>query len=376
MKKITFLFALLTALILASCSSNSYTIEGVITETTYEGKTVYLQLPDTAKSEGYNIVDSVVIADSKFTLKGSLKKEEMPALAILSVGKISEMDLMSDKAPVINLIIEPGTITTEIGENNFKIGGTPINDDYNKIYASLHKLSELGSMPDNENKETEYRAQLDTVQNVMFSFTKKNAHNKIGEHMILSSLQGRAFLPEQYLELIAATDTSFRNQPEVQQLKMMLDQVIEQQKHQKLQEERFLGKDFIDGTIMSKDGKHVKLSNYVGKGKYVLIDFWASWCRPCLQEMPYLVDVYDRYKSKGFEIVGVSTDTDLVAWHNVIDKLNLQWLHFNEPTEELAKTYNLMGIPASFLVDPSGKIIAINLRGSALQEKLYEIFTK
>lgn len=376
MKKITFFLALLTALIFASCSSNSYTIEGVITETTYEGKTVYLQLPDTAKSEGYNVVDSAVIADSKFTLKGSLKKEEMPALAILSVGKISEMDLMSDKAPIINLIIEPGTITAEIGENNFKIGGTPINDDYNQIYAALHKLSELGSIPDNENKETEYRAQLDTVQNVMYSFTKKNAHNKIGEHMILSSLQGRSFQPEQYIELIAATDTSFRNKPEVQQLKMMLDQVIEQQKHQKMLEEKLIGQDFIDGPIMSKDGKHVKLSSYVGKGKYVLIDFWATWCRPCMQDMPYLVDVYGKYKNKGFEIVGVSADQDLVAWHNVIEQGNLQWLHFNDPSGELGTAYNIIAIPSSFLVDPAGKIIAVNLRGSALQEKLYEIFNK
>lgn len=376
MKKITFLLALLTALIFASCSNNSYTIEGVMTETTYEGKTIYLQLPDTAKSDGYNIVDSAVIADSKFTLKGSLNKEENPSLAFLSVGKISDMDLSVDQSPIINLILEPGTISTEVGENNFKIGGTPINDDYNNIYIELHKLSELNSLPESEDKGKKQLAQLDSVQSVMFSFTKKNAHNKIGEHMILSSLQGRAFEPEQYLELIAATDSSFRNQAEVQQLKMMLDQVIEQQKHQKMLEEKFIGQNFIDGSIMSKAGKHVQLSSYVGKGKYVLIDFWATWYRPCIQEMPYLIDVYDRYKNKGFEIVGVSSDQDLVAWHNVIEQGNLQWLHFNDPAGELGKAYNIIAIPSSFLVDPSGKIIAVNLRGSALQEKLYEIFTK
>ncbi|PST83307.1 thioredoxin [Pedobacter yulinensis] len=121
-------------------------------------------------------------------------------------------------------------------------------------------------------------------------------------------------------------------------------------------------------TLKSIDNKPVNLADF--KGKYVLIDFWASWCQPCRQENPNIVRVFKKYSTKNFTILGVSLDTDPAAWKQAIAADGLTWTHagelmdFNGPTVE---KYRVQAIPTSFLVDPSGKIVAKNLRGDDLE---------
>lgn len=124
------------------------------------------------------------------------------------------------------------------------------------------------------------------------------------------------------------------------------------------------------------DGKNIKLSSL--KGKYVLLDFWASWCRPCRGESPNLVNAYAKYKNKGFEIYQVSLDKEKAPWTNAItmDKLS-EWIHVSDLRFwdcAAAKLYNVTSIPKSYLLDKDGKIIAMDLRGPALDAKLAEIF--
>jgi peroxiredoxin len=128
-------------------------------------------------------------------------------------------------------------------------------------------------------------------------------------------------------------------------------------------------------ALPDPQGNIVKLSSM--KGQYVLVDFWAKWCGPCRQENPNVVRAYQKYKDKGFTVYGVSLDRSKADWLQAIEQDNLTWTHVSDLKywqSEAAKTYNITGIPFSLLLDPNGVIIAKNLRGAALHQKLAEIF--
>ncbi len=129
-----------------------------------------------------------------------------------------------------------------------------------------------------------------------------------------------------------------------------------------------------DFTIKDTLGNPVTLSSF--RGKYVLIDFWASWCGPCRKENPNLVKAFNTYKNKGFTILGISFDTKKEDWLNAIHKDGLPWTHVSElegNDSQTGKLYHVQGIPDNFLIDPSGKIIGRQLRGDQLEKKLREI---
>ncbi len=142
-------------------------------------------------------------------------------------------------------------------------------------------------------------------------------------------------------------------------------------------EKRAPGKTFHELLMQDMDGKDVTLSQWVGRGNYVLVDFWASWCGPCRMEMPNVLACYERYHDKGFEVVGVSFDKQKNAWQAAVKQLGLRWPQMSDLKGwqcAAAGLYGVSSIPSNVLVDPKGVIVAMDLRGKALGDKLREIY--
>lgn len=138
-----------------------------------------------------------------------------------------------------------------------------------------------------------------------------------------------------------------------------------------------VGQPFIDFVQADTSGRPIRLSNY--KGKYVLLDFWASWCHPCRAENPNILSAYNLYKSKNFTVLAVSLDEDLNKWKKAIKEDKMPWQQVSDLKgfkNSIAKTYGISAIPCNFLIDPKGIIVAKDLRDVALKNKLAEVLGK
>ena len=136
------------------------------------------------------------------------------------------------------------------------------------------------------------------------------------------------------------------------------------------------GTRFADISMKNLAGETVRLSDWVGRGQYVLVDCWASWCGPCRQEMPHVKEAYATYHPRGFEIVGISLDNKQEAWQKAVTDMGITWPQMSDLKGwqcEAAKLYNIRSIPATILFDPEGKVVATDLRGDALARKLEKL---
>ncbi|WP_316794418.1 TlpA disulfide reductase family protein [Pedobacter frigoris] len=188
--------------------------------------------------------------------------------------------------------------------------------------------------------------------------------------------------PNSYFAMHSLPEANYRNKPEVilevfnkmsEKLRLSYDG---QSLYKLLNADKVTALGSVAPNFTQKDpnGKAVSLSDY--KGKYVLVEFWASWCSPCRAESPNLLKQYAAYKDKGFEILGVSVDSDKAKWLEAIKKDGLTWTQVSDLKgweSEARKVYGISGVPANFLISPDGKIIGAHLMGEVLNKKLNEL---
>ncbi len=321
MKKLTYLLA--AAAVFTACNSgnNGYTVTGTIEGAT-DGDTVYLQTV-----EGRQLVklDSAIIANGTFTFKGT---QDTAANRYITYNPAGTEGMIMD------FFLENGKINIKLNEKQ------------------------------RESKSKEMDALQDKMMEVAKAGISQNITNAVGVHLLKSNYY---YLDVKELDpLVSQIPATYSNDATVIRIKENVEKM----------KATAVGKKFTDFEMQTPEGKTVKLSDYVGKGKTVLVDFWASWCGPCRREMPNLVEAYAKYKNKNFEIVGVSLDQSADSWKEAIKKLNITWPQMSDLKYwncEGAKLYAVSSIPHTVLIDGDGIILARGLHGEELQEKLAEV---
>lgn len=356
----------------ASAQSTDFIIQGEAPKDR-SPKKLYL----TYLKAGRSIVDSTDIINGAFVFKGNLFE---PAESWLHYEKSTKglSDLRS-KADIKNFYLEPGItrITLHNSLNTAEIADSKLNIDfikYNKLLDSLNlgiqnlrraaatDMQERGTFPTKLKalEKGKINAYVDYIQHNPSSYFSLDA---------LTYLLYTDFSPSQIESLYSGIAVNLQNSDKGMALK----------KNLKFEKLTAVGNPVMDFTQNDVNNKPVSTKDF--RGKYLLIDFWASWCGPCRAESPHLVQAYEEYRDKGFEILGVSLD-DLKqrdAWLKAIADDKLTWTQVSDLKgwkNEASVMYGVRGIPSNFLIGPDGKIIARNLRGMQVQEKLKEIFQK
>lgn len=385
MKKIIYL--LFPALFLFSCGdkdNSNFSISGIISNA--DGKELILSK---ITPEATTPVDTVKLeADGKFEFKSSTSFPDFYGLEL--AGNQGFIILVVDSTEKITLNADSETFMDTYSVEGSK-NSILLKELYGELNKVLVKIDSLGrifqaSMGKEDfetvkaNLDSSFVQVIDKHRDYTKKFIDKNTNSPVSIIALYQSVaQNTPVLSiEEDIEYFEKTDKAlFALYPKSSfaiNLHDLMGQIKEQQ--QSPQTEIGINDQAPDIDLPSPKGKNIKLSSL--RGKYVLLDFWAAWCRPCRQENPNVLANYNKYKGKGFTIYQVSLDKTKDDWTKAIeaDKLGA-WHHVSDLAFwdcAPARQYGVRAIPANFLLDPEGKIIATNLRAEALGEKLKEIY--
>lgn len=351
MKRTTFFTILFALVTITGWAQNNFTISGdfsviekafytptkVVSVHIYNDSTVHLPL---GKRQ-----EKCVVKDGKFKISGNVSR---PIYSNL----VAELELEIDgekrqSSTEIPFILEPGNIV--LGTEWALFGGTPLNDASVAMCTKLGELSKAG--------------ETDKLKLEAFSFVKQHAADPASVYVIVQApnfMKGKDILAMIDLcsEDMQHTNTDFS---------MLREKLtIEAQAPQE-------GDKFRDFAV-EYEGKTTRLSDYVGKGQYVLVDFWASWCVPCRREIPNLIAAYNKYKDKGLQVLGIAAWDEPDETKKAIKEDKIPYPQIINSQKIAADTYGIAAIPRIILFAPDGTILANGLRGEEIENKLEEIF--
>ena len=289
-----------------------------------------------------------------------------------------DLDLGGKKTVKLALYAEDVEVSYDFNdENSLKVEGSVDSQNLQKIEALVaeyqNQINDLNTAYFEAMSKRDQEAILSiqtTAQDLEFKQSEKVKALLSEMKDSFAALAGVSMLnPKidfQFIdELVAGLDQQYPNNKMINAMKAQLDDM----------RALSIGQVAPEIALPNPNGELIKLSDL--RGKYVLIDFWAAWCKPCREENPNVVRLYNQYKEKGFEVFGVSLDRTKEAWVKAIADDNLTWTHVSDLkyfNSEAAALYQINAIPATYMLDPEGKIIAKDLRGASLENKLKELF--
>ena len=353
-------------------NAQKYIITGTA-EGTEEGDTVFL-----CKAQGYGLVntDTAVIRNGQFTFTGDVPAEgyAMRYIRPTHAGETKGLCMAQ-------VVLEEAEIKVRTFKSDPK-----------------YKDGEVESTGKNHQLLTEYRAAtsgigkgMDDIYRIVLekkgtAEEQKNAQAKVDSVRKLIVAAKRDFLIQHMNAPVPVCDmmlseiyTQVNDKDKSILLELFKAKMPEGANYKRLAADAAataptaVGKKYTDFGMQDTDGKEVKVSDFMGNNRYVLIDFWASWCGPCRAEMPHVVEAYNRFHQKGFEVVGISLDNKKEAWLKAIKDLSLPWPQMSDLKGwqcQGAAIYNVRAIPANVLVDANGIIVARDLRGQDLIDEL------
>lgn len=378
MKKIV--SALMVALVLFSCKPNygsgKFTVAGEIKG--LPDQKVYLEELFFSGDRQPEVLDTAEVKGGKFSLS---------AMAVAQ--GIYRLRLEKDR-PVFVLINDQNELELKADYSNLSMKTITINSPANALLKSFIQETDarrtalkssneqLKAMPDKTDStyqvmEQAYNQSVGSYENYIIRFIDSTTNPIVA---VFALGYTRQIDPEKLTGTVAGLSKRFPGNATVitvsEQFKQMQAQAAQQKEAEKARPQ--IGTEAPDLSMLTPDGKTLSLSSL--KGKFVLVDFWASWCGPCRQENPNVVKAYNAYKDKNFTVLGVSLDKNKAFWEEAIKTDGLAWNHISDLKQwdsDAVGKYAIDGIPYNVLVDPQGKIIAEGLRGQDLEDKLAEV---
>lgn len=341
----------------------SFKVDGSIKN--YSGKTIYI----THKSGEKEVIDSAKVSNGKFVF--NLKTAE-PNIYWLTIPSNSTS---------VYFFADETTAKASLNADSMafsSVAAGQANTDYLEYRAFINNLiaiqqkmqSDFNIAVQNNDVntqnaiKTEYQNLNGQYMNGLKTYIRTHPKSVVSAYVIGNDLNNAAIPLSEVIEALSYVDKSLENNSYIK----ATNKRVEDSKG------TMVGYTATNFSQATPDGKMVSLKDF--RGKYVLIDFWASWCKPCRMENPNVVAAYNRYKDKGFTVLGVSMDSNKDPWLLAIKTDNLTWTHVSDLKgwgNEVGKIYGVTGIPQNYLLDKEGKIVAKDLRGAALDEKLAEI---